>query len=147
VRLHFGRKRLRLRRFGSPPPLKIEEFSNPPGEVPNAHRARIRYCPGPGATQCTTYTQGGGGVSSHDMILYISSIQSSTCPTSSATAGTLAYASNCQRDQTDRPVFGFINFCPVHVSADPAALVSQLSTAVHEIFHAMGFGNSVLPQR
>jgi leishmanolysin-like peptidase len=72
------------------------------------------------------------------MILYVSALATSTC--TGGGGGTLAYASNCQRDQNDRPIFGFINFCPAHVNADPLTLVAQLSTAVHEVFHAMGFG-------
>lgn len=72
-------------------------------------------------------------------------VPSSTC-TSAAGADVLAYASACQRDsQSDRPTFGRINFCPSHLSADPSEWASQLSTATHELAHALGFSGDGLP--
>jgi hypothetical protein len=63
------------------------------------------------------------------------------CPTQAGT-GTLAYAGQCRTDQYDRPIIGFVNFCPYQISVasqGTASFNSQLATAVHEIVHALGF--------
>lgn len=61
------------------------------------------------------------------------------CP-NQGQSGVLAYASPCQRDQTDRPVIGTINFCPFSVPStvnDPNYNV-LFYTTIHEMFHALG---------
>lgn len=59
-----------------------------------------------------------------------------------AQAGTIAWALTCQSDLEGRPVAGHINFAPAYISASPADLEDQVSTAVHEMFHALGFSAS-----
>ena len=97
---------------------------------------------------CTTcYTNGecdgcanataGSGVAA-DFVVFVSAVHTSDC----ADGSTLAYASTCQRDQNDRPVFGYANFCPDSLSTDPALWVTQKSTAVHELLHAIGFSST-----
>jgi leishmanolysin-like peptidase len=51
----------------------------------------------------------------------------------------LAYAGKCYTDQFDRPLVGYTNFCPRHVRTDEASYSGQLTTAVHEMAHALGF--------
>ena len=45
-------------------------------------------------------------------------------------AGTLAYAATCQRDQTDRPVVGYANFCPYALDSGAKAIDACESTPV-----------------
>merc|ERR1712166_1724403 len=92
-------------------------------------------------SSCTTYDNQGGGVSNADFVIYVTAQTTSPCPSSSGT-GTLAFASSCQTDQYDRPTVGYVNFCPVQIQVAAAGTSSyedQLSTAIHEITHALGF--------
>lgn len=50
-----------------------------------------------------------------------------------------AVAESRQRSQWDRPTLGFVNFCPGSLSAAAAEWESQLTTAMHETLHALGF--------
>eukprot|EP01098_Paradermamoeba_levis_P011765 TRINITY_DN5070_c0_g1_i2.p1 TRINITY_DN5070_c0_g1~~TRINITY_DN5070_c0_g1_i2.p1 ORF type:complete len:518 (+),score=130.20 TRINITY_DN5070_c0_g1_i2:78-1631(+) len=74
------------------------------------------------------------GVPNADLLLYV---------TSKETEGsTLAYAAYCQGDQKNRPIAGNINFGPAHLSVVPVGSqlwYYQLSTAIHEIAHVLGF--------
>ena len=63
--------------------------------------------------------------------------------TARPTAGsTIAWALTCQTDQHGRPTAGQINFGPGLVSTDPSQLPLQISTAIHELTHALGFSAS-----
>jgi leishmanolysin-like peptidase len=53
--------------------------------------------------------QGSVGIPDSDVVVYVYANNSNKCISS---PGTLAYASVCQQDQNDRPIAGFINFCP-----------------------------------
>jgi leishmanolysin-like peptidase len=53
----------------------------------------------------------GVGAADADLILMVTvKPDASTC--GDGVSGTIAYATSCQFDQCDRPVLGFINFCP-----------------------------------
>ena len=80
----------------------------------------------------------GSGVPQADMVLMISAQDTEACLSSSST---LAWAVPCQRDQHDRPVLGAVNFCPSAMNgiSGPAREELQISTAQHEIAHALGF--------
>ncbi|GMF54990.1 unnamed protein product [Phytophthora fragariaefolia] len=74
------------------------------------------------------------GVENTDFMLYVRSAATSTC-----SSRTLAYASSCQKDQYDRPTFGMVNFCPSQISTASEDYETQVSTAMHEMTHALGF--------
>merc|ERR1712166_1114447 len=86
----------------------------------------------------------GGGVPNADFLLYVTAQQATSCGFNGA--GTIAFASSCRRDQYDRPTVGYVNFCPsMMVAHDPDNIPANedyLSTAVHEIVHALGFSRS-----
>lgn len=69
--------------------------------------------------------------------IFVSAVQTSGCGSS-----TLAYASGCQRDQQDRPIFATINYCPNFLPASAAvgtaAFDFLLSVSLHETFHGEG---------
>ena len=71
-----------------------------------------------------------------DFGLYVTAKYTSVC---SASAGTIAYALTCQRDQFDRPTWGRINFCPNELVATADQTTFTVAVAVHEIMHALGF--------
>ena len=90
---------------------------------------------------CTTATlPARTGVADADFVLFVTAVQTSNCPAQGA-AGTLAYASTCQRDQNDRPTWGRVNFCPYALSTAPENLPLQIVVATHELNHALGFNS------
>eukprot|EP00908_Phaeocystis_cordata_P005699 Transcript_16208.p1 GENE.Transcript_16208~~Transcript_16208.p1 ORF type:complete len:383 (+),score=105.13 Transcript_16208:59-1207(+) len=96
----------------------------------------LTVCTESSTAGCTT-SEAGAGYAETDFVLYVTSGQSSLCAGS-----TLAYASTCVRDQFDRPIFGHANFCPSALDASEGSFPEQLSTAVHEILHALGFASA-----
>ena len=87
---------------------------------------------------CTT-SPAGAGVAA-DFVLFVSAVATASC-----SGGTLAYAGTCVRDQFDRPVFGHANFCPAALSSAADQWETQLSTAIHEVVHALGFASGSWP--
>lgn len=71
------------------------------------------------------------GIPNTDFVLY-----ATARPTGGAT---IAWALTCQSDQNGRPVAGHANFGPALIDTDPAKRGDQISTAIHEIGHALGF--------
>ncbi|CAH8524089.1 unnamed protein product [Schistosoma turkestanicum] len=56
----------------------------------------------------------------------------------------IAYANSCQLEgNTDRPVLGFINFCPNRLDEKYPFSKMLLYTAIHEIGHALGFNRNL----
>ncbi|GLE06596.1 hypothetical protein PINS_up015990 [Pythium insidiosum] len=107
--------------------------------IPSAHFGKATTCstcPTKGCIggDCTSTT--GTGVPNADFVLYVRAVKSNFCSDS-----VLAYASSCQKDQYDRPTFGMANFCPDQIKAEPRDYENQLSTAMHEITHALGFSS------
>lgn len=107
--------------------------------IPPSHFGPTRVCSscyGDGCAQGACKVLEGTGIPDTDFALYIRA-----APTSYCTPSVLAYASACQKEQFDRPTFGMINICPTKIDADPDAYEAQLSTAMHEITHALGFSS------
>ena len=126
-------------------PLKCGRVSVPLDVI-----GAVNYCtiqPGQG---CKTSSPAGAGVTDADMVIFVTVEATSSCSsTGPEGSATIAYASYCQTDQFDRPVFGTINFCPSTklLSTGKTALTKQsfYSTALHEIAHALGFPSGAWP--
>eukprot|EP00960_Hanusia_phi_P040259 754339-Hanusia_phi.AAC.1 len=88
-----------------------------------------------------TYEQG-TGVKDADLLVYVSAHAGDPTCTTSDTA--LAYSGVCQRDQLDRPVVGYINFCTSTLQNRHSSSPSQsdIMTTVHELTHILGFSRS-----
>ena len=99
--------------------------------VPDSLLGALRVCTNcyanPTQNPCTgcSETSAGAGAANADFVIFLSAVQTSSC-----SGGTLAYASACHRDQNDRPIFGYANFCPNSLDTATSAWVEQLSTAV-----------------
>lgn len=122
--------------------------------VPDEHLQSLESCQGGSSTAdddgykwtgCVTTAEGKGAAPHTDFILYIQSEHAETCATPGR-PGALAWAATCQLDpETDRPIAGFINFCPEVLAAHrDKSWQQQLSTAVHEIGHALGFSSNLM---
>jgi len=77
-----------------------------------------------------------------DYLLFITTEQTSSCPSTAGAPGTLAYALSCQTDQHGRPLIGRANFCPLAIKDDATSWSTQLTVALHEINHALGFSSN-----
>ena len=105
--------------------------------------ADVLYNSGNGPTQTLPAT--GSGVPNSDFALFVTATDTSVCQGAGG-SDVLAYAQNCQRDgATDRPTFGRINFCPTALSMSADVWHDQLSVALHEMAHALGFTDSSFP--
>jgi hypothetical protein len=79
------------------------------------------------------------GVAEAEFLLYITADNTSHCD-SGGGGDTLAYAGVCFLDSSnDRPIAGFANFCPQHVSLLATEEEYQITIAIHEMAHALGF--------
>lgn len=94
--------------------------------------------------QCDGCTQhaAGSGVADTDFVLFVGAIQAESC---TGGGDTLAYATTCERDQYDRPIMGFANFCPSKLKTSPSDYDGLLATAIHEMIHALGFSSGSWP--
>lgn len=93
----------------------------------------------------TTTMQAGDGVSNTDLLVYLTaSAFDNLCLNSDA----LAYADTCQRDQRDRPVVAYINFCANKVKPDASAQPEgpDILLAVHELYWSTLFPKFPNPQ-
>jgi hypothetical protein len=107
-----------------------------------AAAADTEICSGGGASSCST-TAGGAGAAG-DFILIVTAKATGSC-----SGSVLAYASKCYQGSgalhLDRPVAGYVNFCPALLDTAKAEYPSQLSTAIHEVTHALVFSSSLYP--
>ncbi|KAE9094676.1 hypothetical protein PF010_g17007 [Phytophthora fragariae] len=113
--------------------------------IPDEHFASMTYCDKCTSNGCThdacTLSPAGTGVPDSDFVIYVRAESTTNCKSGS----TLAYASTCQQDQYDRPTFGMVNFCPLQISTANSSFERQVSTALHEFSHALGFSARFFP--
>ena len=109
--------------FPGTPPVCAATRSNTCGAQPDGGNAPIpddlldeqRVCTSCYGDSCSDTNSvcstlpAGAGVEG-DFVLMLSAVNTAACG-----GATLAYASTCQRDQLDRPIFGDVNFCPSKV--------------------------------
>jgi Leishmanolysin len=85
--------------------------------------------------------KGGAGVPDADFVVFVTSEPSDNC-----NSDTAAHAVSCDLDEDNvygmlnRPLSGYINFCPQKDAVDessPNRLASLVDTAVHEMIHAL----------
>ena len=100
----------------------------------------MKYCTNSPTKGCVTAPDG-GGVPNADYVLYVTAFQTPHCGKDNGETQTLAYAGKCLKDQWDRPIAGAANFCPGKLISSTAEWEGQLSTAVHEIGHALGMSS------
>jgi hypothetical protein len=80
------------------------------------------------------------GFSGSDYLIYYSATETSEC--TGGTSDALAYAAAFEVTECDRPLVGYIHFCPSGLTTtdtNTAQHATQLSTAKHEMTHAFGF--------
>ncbi|KAA3677918.1 leishmanolysin-like peptidase [Paragonimus westermani] len=108
-----------------------------PIRIPNDHLNRCRFISN--GSYVLSGPQGRGLLDT-DFVLYISSLPTNRCETSKV----LGYAAHCQTaSHTDRPIAGYINFCPNVLKHESSDRVRSLFIAKHELLHALGFSSSL----
>ena len=83
-----------------------------------------------------TVDQRNVGFTNADFAIYVTAVP--------ATGLTQAWAVDCQHDQSGRPTVALINFSPSafdSTSTSPTTYENSVSTAIHELMHALGFGS------
>ncbi|CAH8856347.1 unnamed protein product [Trichobilharzia szidati] len=82
----------------------------------------------------------GSGIPGHAYLMVIDASPAGPC----SDGWLLAYANACQLEQgTDRPITGYINFCPNRLDENYPMKTILLSTAIHEMGHALGFNRNL----
>ena len=81
------------------------------------------------------------GAENTDTVIFVLSSDNTDCE------GALAYASHCQVDEFDRPIFGYIQMCaPSHQPKTlPGQVDEDFHTAIHEISHILGMSSALFP--
>lgn len=82
---------------------------------------------------CTTLPEG-SGAEGYDFFVFVTIRDGKHCGD-----WTAAHAASCVTDQCDRPIFAHINFCQSKVKVAPESTDDMVSTAIHELAHALGF--------
>ena len=76
--------------------------------------------------------QDGTGLENTDMVLYVQATSTAKCVKDKV----VAYASHCQQDQHQRPIAGYVNFCPKEFMASNIQYATKM--AIHELIHTLG---------
>ncbi|XP_064398693.1 leishmanolysin-like peptidase isoform X2 [Halichondria panicea] len=109
--------------------------------IPEDHLKRCVECNNGSVSNCTTRpgSVDGPGVSDTDLIIYVSAIDCSPFG-----PGIFAFASSCQLEsELDRPIAGFINFCPgSYDNLDDDTLTRN---GLHEVLHVLVFSPTLYP--
>ncbi len=80
---------------------------------------------------------GGTGIPDSDLHVFVTAMHTGSCAVTGSQV--LAFASSCQVDQSDRPTFGIVNFCPYKVpTAQLSTYPSLVGTGIHEHMHVLG---------
>ncbi|XP_076316986.1 ciliated left-right organizer metallopeptidase-like [Tachypleus tridentatus] len=108
-------------------------------QIPEEHLEKVLVYNFSGPAPLPSSLPAGPGVKDSDYLLYINSMYSEWCQKEEI----LAYASYCQLDQFDRPVAGYINFCPAHFDDTTYNEEKLVLTAIHELIHALGFSQDL----
>lgn len=100
------------------------------------------YCGTPGTPIPPQHSA--SGVPDTDFIIYVTA-----APKSDPNSQTVAWALKCAQDGSNRPTVAHVNWVPRRLTnaAVPDAISEEMdvSTAVHEICHALGFANPFFP--
>ncbi|KAI8487647.1 hypothetical protein Bbelb_346400 [Branchiostoma belcheri] len=108
--------------------------------IPNEHLEGFATWDDTGDTPAQVLYSEGAGVRDTDYILYVTAATTTRCQNDHSI---LAYASYCQLDQNDRPTAGYTNFCPVQLQGPGFDRDKFVMTAIHELFHALGFSKQL----
>ncbi|XP_033733772.1 leishmanolysin-like peptidase 2 [Pecten maximus] len=120
-----------------------EEYCHDAVKIPEAHLGSLSvWRVNKESTEGEEVFPAGEGVPDADTVLYITAKTTRTC-FQKKNHIVLAYAGYCQLDQYDRPIAGYINFCPYLIRATNMTQQKVYMSVVHELFHALGFSKGL----
>jgi len=96
----------------------------------------------------TWYTDG-NGVPHSDFILYVRASTTKACLTNfqqDVSYEIISYAKYCKLGKNERPIAGYINFCPSQFRKYKNERGKLVLTALHELFHTLGFSKDLIPK-
>lgn len=95
-----------------------------------------------------TWYADGNGLKNTDFVLYVQALTTKSCMTNFSPEisenALIAYASYCKLGKNDRPVAGYINFCPTELVKYKTNRSKLILFTLHEIFHALGFSKDLI---
>ncbi|XP_064400256.1 leishmanolysin-like peptidase [Halichondria panicea] len=119
-----------------------------PVTIPEEHLASCKSCSRPGL-QCENGAVRGATskVKIVHFLLYVSAIAEAHCIKDSLYSGLgMLEGGHCLQEQEfDRPVAGYINFCPEALSIDPATFSRQQHALMHQLIHTLVFSEDLFP--
>jgi hypothetical protein len=110
--------------------------------IPNEHLEAFYTWTNRPLPDRTWYTDG-IGVRNADYILYVQIESTKSCLLSSENT-LISYASYCKLGVNDRPVAGYMNFCPSEFRKYKNDLYKLRLITLHEVFHALGFSKDLI---
>nr|XP_018667132.1 leishmanolysin-like peptidase 2 [Ciona intestinalis] len=90
-------------------------------------------------TEPVQHFSDGGGIPNTDTVVYVRSQDTVKC----SDGEVVAYATYCHTDQFNRPVSGFLNFCPRYLSSTNFDQDQFYLSVLHELFHVLGFSKKL----
>ncbi|XP_060077104.1 ciliated left-right organizer metallopeptidase-like [Ylistrum balloti] len=115
-----------------------EEYCHDAVKIPEAHLGSLKVYPKDREEEVVF--PAGKGIPDADTVLYITAKTTKTCYQRKIV---LAYSGYCQLDQYDRPIAGYINFCPFLIRATNMTQEKVYMSVVHELFHVLGFSKGL----
>lgn len=95
-----------------------------------------------------TWYADGNGLINTDFVLYVQASTTKSCLSNFAPALSenvlIAYASYCKLGKNDRPIAGYINFCPTEFVKYKKDRNKLILFTLHEVFHALGFSKDLI---
>ncbi|XP_076800845.1 ciliated left-right organizer metallopeptidase-like isoform X2 [Clavelina lepadiformis] len=108
-------------------------------QIPDEHLSGFETYDRNNSDPIETLYVSGSGLNDTDTVIYVRSENTPKCQD----GGIIAYATYCQLDQYNRPVAGYANFCPNHLSSDLYEHEKLYLTVLHEFFHVLGFSQKL----
>lgn len=120
---------------------KATESCGSQRSIPNAHFSELSIWStiDGGMSFSEDKMEAGEGVEETDLLIYVTAVGDDVCSRSDFV---MTYSGLCRRDQQDRPIAGYINFCPNRIEKSKWGSREEYDDVMHvahELTHILGF--------